>query len=351
MSGNSGKIRSTRTDTLTRNFPENGMKVLLEHPGNVRDLLALTGGEIVQHIDLDRMHLVSGTFIASDYRHRASDVVLMAPYRGAPSTRRLMITVLIEHQSEPDPLMPLRMVDYVTRIFRLQERRWRARHGRSLAGFRLLPVVPVVFHTGIRSWKRVGTLPDLVRSGERFRCFTPVMECLFVNLPAIPGKTLERQGGFLGWVLRLVKARRTRPASFSRLMDRVLLHLSSMPEQERVRGEELLAYIQALVYHEREDCERQQLLDRIEAAAWSEDKRRELKRMGKTIAEALRDEGRVESAHSTLLRLLRKKFGSVPPHLADQVEQTADLEQLSAWLDRIITAETLEKMGIGEEKA
>jgi len=341
----------SRADALTRNFPENGMKLLLELPGNVRDLLALTGEDLVQEIDLDRMRLVSGTFITSEYRHRASDVVLVAPYQGAPaSRRRLMIIILIEHQSEPDPLMPLRMVDYVTQIFRRQERRWRARHGRSRAGFRLTPVLPVVFHTGTRSWKQVGTLPDLVRAGERYRRFTPVMECLFVNLPAIPARTLERHGGFLGWVLHLVQARRSRPAVFSRLLDRVVQRVKSMPEQDRERGEQLLSFMYNFVYLERDEAEKRRLLARIEAAAWSEDHRRELKRMGKTIAEALREEGHaegfVESARSTLLRLLRKRFGAVPQAIADRIEGTFDLEQLTTWLDRFVTAESLEEMEI-----
>ncbi len=351
MAGRTGKIRGARADTLARNFHENGMKILLEHPGNVRDLLALTGEDLVHQIDLDRMHLLSETFVVRDYRHRASDVVLVAPFRGVPSSRRrLMIIVLIEHQSEPDPLMPLRMVDYVTQIHRRQERRWRARHGKSLQGFRLQPVLPVVFHTGTRSWKRVGTLPDLIERGERFRRFTPVMECLFVNLPAIPDRALARRGGFLGWVLHLVKARRTRPAAFSRLLERALQHLRSMPEPEKARGEDLLSYIHALVYHEREDCEKEILEDRIKAVAWTEDHRRELSRMGKTIAETLRDEGRaearVEISRSTLLRLIRKRFGAVPHDTVDRIEGTSDLEQLTVWLDRIVTAETLEEMGI-----
>jgi len=49
----------SRADALARNFPENGMKLLLELPGNVRDLLGLAGRDIrediVQPIDLDRL--------------------------------------------------------------------------------------------------------------------------------------------------------------------------------------------------------------------------------------------------------------------------------------------------------
>ena len=172
------------------------------------------------------MHLVRGTFITRDYRRRATDVVLVAPFRGESPERRLMITILIEHQSEPDLLMPLRMVDYVVQ----------------------------------------------------------------------------------------------------------------------------LSYLYAFVYHEREECEKQPLLDRIEAAAWSVDHRQELNQMGKTIAEALRDEGRAEGhvkgLRATLRRQLTRRFGEIPADLVAIIESTADLEQLMAWLDRFATAERLEDVGI-----
>ena len=45
--------------------------------------------------------------------------MLTAPLRirGQPR-KRLMIYILVEHQSEPDPLMPLRMLEYVVQIFK-----------------------------------------------------------------------------------------------------------------------------------------------------------------------------------------------------------------------------------------
>lgn len=84
--------------------------------------------------------------------------------------------------------------------------------------------------------------------------------------------------------------------------------------------------------------------------------------MGKTIAEALRDEGhtegrvrghaegliegRVQNARDTLVRQLRKRFGEVPQDIADRIEGTSDLEQLTTWLDQVVTAESVEDMGI-----
>jgi hypothetical protein len=53
------------------------------------------------------------------------DVVLAAPLRRAKAKRllrRLLIYLLIEHQSQPDRLMPLRSLDYLVRIDRYQVR-------------------------------------------------------------------------------------------------------------------------------------------------------------------------------------------------------------------------------------
>ena len=129
-------------------------------------------------------------------------------------------------------------------------------------------------------------------------------------------------------------------------MDRVIVTLLSMPPEERARGEELLSYLYAFVYHEREECEKQPLLNQIEAAAWKPEHQRELNQMGKTIAEALRDEGRVSEARATLQRLLTRRFGQIPSDLVAIIEGTSDLEKLTVWLDRFATAERLEDVGI-----
>ena len=95
MAGDPARNNRKRTERFVRNFQENGIQALLEHPGNVRDLLSLTGEALVAEIDLHRMHLVRSTFITRDYRRRAADVVLVAPFREGHPDRRLIITVLL----------------------------------------------------------------------------------------------------------------------------------------------------------------------------------------------------------------------------------------------------------------
>jgi predicted transposase YdaD len=335
------------------------MKLLLENSWNVRDLLLLTREEVVELIDFDRLTLVPTTFVQRDYRHVESDVVLQAPVRRPAGQRRrkLLIYILIEHQSEPDLLMPLRVLEYVVQIYKTQIRDWSKRH-RSFAGIRLQPVLPVVFYTGIRPWDRIGSVADLVELRERFQGLIPALEPLYINLSAIEPGILESEGGFFGWVLRLVQQRRARLGEFKDLLAQVVDQLDTMPSDQRLRWLELLSYIQALVYHERERAEQPGLREIIEASVQRDEFRQEVQTMRQTMADWLRQEGKkegrkegrkqgeVRALRRTLLQQLHARFGDVPEELLAAVQATRNVEQLEAWLGRIVTAATLEDMNL-----
>jgi hypothetical protein len=356
-------MKRSRQRQLVRRFPENGIKLLLEDRRNVRDLFLLTGEEIVTLIDFSRLKPVRGTFVARDYRHVEADLVLTAPYHVEGGPRRLWLYLLIEHQSEPDALMPVRLLEYVVQIFKMQQREWLKGH-KSLAGLRFQPVLPLVLYTGTERWESLGELIDLIESGERFRAITPTMKPLFVNLPGQAPGRLESRGGAFGQVLRALRGRKLPAAEFARLMDQVTVELEEMPAAERVRRQELLSYLQALVYHEREAAEHQTLFEHIEAAAGADQFRRELTAMRQTMADVLKAEGRKEgekrgekkgemkgelrTRREMLLEWLHGRFGEVPATVEARVKGSRDIDQLKTWWRRAAKAETLADVGITE---
>ncbi len=345
-------MRDPKLQQIFRQFAENGMKLLLENSQNVGDLLALTAADIVKLIDLSRLKPIQTTFVQRDYRHVESDVVLVAPLRrtkGKPSPRKLLIYILIEHQSEPDRLMPLRVLDYVVQIFKYQVREWSKTH-RSFARIRLDPVLPVVFYTGTRRWDSVGRLVDLVEMGDRLGNATPAIEPLFINLPEIAAETLDSEGGFFGPVLHLVQQRKSRPREFQQLLNRVVQHLETMPDAERLRWLELLSYVMALVYHVREPSERPSLQKAIESSVSTDEHRQEVFEMRRTIADELKEEGRgkaIKNRQQTLIRQLKRRFSDVSVAVSATIRATDDPEQLDEWLDLVVTAESLDDVGIG----
>jgi hypothetical protein len=104
----------------------------------------------------------------------------------------------------------------------------------------------------------------------------------------------------------------------------------------------------------RDEPEQAGLRETIEASVRSDESRKEVAAMGRTIAEALREEGRqeerVRSRQQTLLRQLRNKFGSLPKKMVQSVKATAEVKQLNTWLDRVVAAKTLEELEIRREE-
>ena len=335
-----------RVEDFVRQFSENGLKLLLgQQPLNVRDLLRIGRCALADSIPFDRLQLDPTTYVQRDYRHLESDLVLRGPLRRR--TLDLLIYILIEHQSEPDELMPFRVLEYVVAIYRSQLRAWGQTH-KSLHGFAFQPVLPVVFYTGSRPWPALGHLSDLVAGGPQFAALAPVLEPVFVNLRDTPDSQLVSAGGAFGQVLRLVQQRHARGSTFRSLLGQVVQALEGMPDAERLRWLDLLSYIHALVYHEREDAPAMQKV--IEDSVQTDPHRLEIKKMGKSYAEVLKDEGhnegRLKSRRESLLRLIRLRFKEPPTNVLTAIEACADIAQLDAWFDSAVTARRLAEVGI-----
>jgi hypothetical protein len=104
------------------------------------------------------------------------------------------------------------------------------------------------------------------------------------------------------------------------------------------------------VYHYRVPSERAELVSAIEKAAKTDEMRLEVDMARRTIADEIRDEGRVQgevvASRRFLLRQLRQRFGDLPPALESRIEATENSEQLLAWFDRVMPAKTLADVGI-----
>ncbi len=86
---------------------------------------------------------------------------------------------------------------------------------------------------------------------------------------------------------------------------------------------------------------------------------REAREMQVTWADAIREEGReqgreqgreeglVAGKRQTLLQQLATKFGSLPEEITSRVQAVDSLEELDGYLDRVLTAKSLEEMRLG----
>ena len=219
--------------------------------------------------------------------------------------------------------MPLRVLEYVVMIYKRQMRDWEKEHG-SLDHLHLQPVLPIVLYTGTRTWNKLGHLWELVELGDELAERIPELEPLFLNVGQTSRQVLEQQGGPFGLLLRLVQQRRTRLPVFEQTLREVVRTLETLAEEDRQRWLELLSYIAALIYNEREEAEQEPLFEKVTDSVQNDAYRREVFDMGKTIAEGLIEKGRLEGRdvgkqfQPALPVLLRQRFQH-PYHLTQRL--------------------------------
>jgi hypothetical protein len=341
---------------MARQFPENGLKLLLENPRNVQEFLPLSRSRLVPSIDCEHLQRVNTTFVQRDYSHVACDLLYAAPFRtGAPAPgETLLVYLLIEQQSKPEDVMPLRGTDYVTEIYRKQARDWFRARG-SWDGIRLQPVLPVLFYTGTRRWDDPGRLSDLVLQGQLFRPHVPDLSMCYVNLRETPAAQLAAVAGFFGRVLHVVQQRQAPLPEFAQVLAEEVSALEALREEERGRWLELLSYLMALVYHDRAKVEHNDLQEMVEVTVHADPERQEVHVMGQTMAQYLEEkgekkgqkQGRVKGLQDALLLLLEAKFGTVPSDTEAAIRATTKLRQLKEWVRCAASAATLKDVEIG----
>jgi hypothetical protein len=322
---------------LVRNFANNSFRFLFHQPGNVADLVRWRTPRIARGIDFSELVVQPETFVTPGFTELESDVLLQAPWRTRGREQSLLqVYILIEHQSEPDEHAVFRAVQYVVQVYDKQVKQWLREHSNT-RGMVFDPVLPLVFYSGTRNWPRLRTMRQLVHHGNLFGALLPALEPVFVNLARTEPALLQSRAGLFGWVLWLIQQQRRKEPAFRDVLRQVVAQVDRLHSEERGRWAELLWFAHALVYHARETPEREELADFIRSTV-RQAEQPEVQYMGKTIAEALREEGIVEANRERLLRLLRGKFKQVPEAVTAEVQAEQDRGQLDAWFDAAVAA-------------
>jgi hypothetical protein len=331
---------------LVRGFANNSFRYLFRQGDNVADLVRWQKPKIATSLDFSRIEVQPDTFIAPGFTELESDV-LRAPWRAEREAGEIEVFILIEHQSEPDEHAVFRAARYVMQVYDKQEKHWLSTHSNT-RGLRFDPVLPIVFYSGTRTWTELPTMQHLVHHGDLFGSMIPSLSPVFVNLAETDPEALRSRVGTFGWILWLIQQKRLNENEFREVLRLVVDRVDRLHASERGRWEHLLWFAHALVYHAREIPEREPLADFIRATVRKAEQP-EVQIMGKTIAEALMEEGEAKGVikgalaarRETLLRLLRQKFKRVPPAVTAEIESSEDIQQLDSWIGAVIPADKL----------
>ncbi len=130
---------------------DSGYKLLFSNHTIFRQLIqSFVDQPWVAQLDFERAEKVDKSFIDEAYQERESDLI----YRIPLGAGEIYVYVLLEFQSTVDPLMALRVLNYVVSLYMELTRNPRTK--------KLPPVFPIVLYNGDGRWTAATDVADLI---------------------------------------------------------------------------------------------------------------------------------------------------------------------------------------------
>jgi hypothetical protein len=164
-----------------RDLADRAVRDSLRFPEHLRGLLGRVVPELVDGFVFEQLRVLDRDFPMEDWRRRQADLPIEIPYRAGKLAVAALVVVLLEHQSDTDPMMPLRLLYFAVIYWDQQWRAWEELPTPK-PPFRLNPVLPVVVYTGTTPWGSNRTLADLLGEPRALHAYAPVWQPLFWNL-------------------------------------------------------------------------------------------------------------------------------------------------------------------------
>jgi len=311
------------------------------------ELRAVLPPAIAARMEFDTLRLESGALVARELGDRHADLLFSVRLAG----RVALVFVLLEHQSEPDALSPLRLMRYMVLVWE----RWLAAHPKAT---RLPPIIPVVVSHAEGGWRAPRSMDELYDLSEAdlatFGRWLPRFDLVLDDLAAqdeaaLRARTMDVYARLALLLLRDTRAAPDEDALIVALAD-LLRELEDDPAREAARAT-VMSYILLVRRVDRvRMAQRLRTLvgPRMQEAVMTtgeelmrEGEQRGLERgLQRGRAEGVQT-GLQKGLQQTLLRLLGHRFGRLDRKVVARV-RAARPEQLQLWLERILTAETVE---------
>jgi len=356
-----------------REFADRGTKWLLESPENVLGLLQILDFNLSTKIDSSRLHDEKKTFILDNLRPEfwrirlQSDLVFTAPYRDEEdgTEGEVLIYILVEHQSEPDISMGFRLLFYMTQIWDTQRREWeREDVPKSQWNFR--PILPVLFYTGKSSWDIPISVTDAMKQLPKpLERFIPNHDTLFLNVKVTDKEKLTAYEHPFGWLLRIIQQENESLEELTNELELAISQLDKLPDSESNQWIRAMHYILLLIYNRRESEEHTKLTDIVTDAVRDRKRREEVSKMGRTIAQALIEEGMeigvekgmeigvekgiIQTNQERLIELIQFRFQDISSEINDKIRSIQDVERLMVLFRRSLSANSIDELGLNEK--
>ncbi len=274
-------------------------------------------------LDWPTMRVESGRLVEEDLSERHCDILYRVEVHGGGDA---FIWILLEHQSRNDPMMGLRLLEYMVRIWS------KLRRNRGLPGGQLPMIVPVVLGQGPGQWTSPTSFRRLYAGPgplvEALRPLIPDFMYILDDLTTHDELSLSArsESPFLRLVLWSLRSRGLVNPAVKQSWVTAFRELWQAGKQD--------AALAVVKYHV--EVSEQPVPVALEAAAEADP---DLERSCMTMYERLQQRGEAEM----LLRQISLKFGEPAPDVMARVHN-ASPDELHRWVERILTVSSLKEL-------
>jgi predicted transposase YdaD len=299
------------------------VKSTFSDPDNARAFLqANLPRKLARRIDWSTLSLASGSFIDPEFAAASSDLLFTAQIDGQPA----FLYILFEHQNKEEPLIGLRLLTYMVRI-------WSDHLRNNPGSTKLPPILPLVLAQDNKPWKSSTRFADLIDipegGGEELKKHIPDFEFQLVELYRMPFEKI------LGTPMGILTLRALKAEKLQALLEDPVWDESLLIQLPSVSFEMLMRYI-----FDR-DLDKPAFRRKLKTLRNSK-----LSKNAMSLAEQFRQEGRqeglVRANQAAILEALEIRFNRVPEGLREELELIADTAKLQALLRAAIRSATLE---------
>ena len=330
--------KPVQQDTVTQPQHDQFFRSAFSEPALFRHFLIWLVPLLAELLDLDRMECEKDSFIDEQLKAHYSDVIYKIPLRG--TNENVVVFVLLEHKTSSEHFTMLQVLRYIILIW-LREYNSAKKQGR-LADFMLPPVLPIIVYHGERKFNAPIRLGKLIRPIKGFERYMLDFEGIVLDLTLTDENDLPEDLE-LNCVLAVMQAVFRKDVA-----DRIVRIFQKMKPKlhiphYRERWIKLLRYMLSSSKYltEEEMMEvKNQMSDTDEVLTISPFAQTLLARGFAQGREEGHEEGR-ERMVETLLRILTKNLGEVPPTLRGRLHTIHDLNVLGQLTDIALDCQSL----------
>lgn len=338
-------MASVSGDEPIRDVVDRMIRDSLQNAENLRQFLEEAVPDLAAGFDCTRARLLDREFPLEDWRRREADLPFEIPYRVGDTEVWALVCVLLEHQSDTDPLIPLRLLLFAVLYWDRQWHDWE-RLLPPRPPLRLNPVLPIVLYTAPRPWGSNRSLRELLGEPAAFQTFAPDWRPLFWNLSERTPEQLLQTGREWLQTLAVIRVQEESADTFDRIFQETVQRLTTLHGRDQVRWYDLMRIVFTFAAWKRPEPERARLFEAVKAAQDDMSRREEIGKMSEKLGDTLVDiamaKGALLTSRQILRTLLEDRFGPPSAELVQRIEGTDDLGRLQAAIRQVGRLEKLE---------